>query len=150
MIQPERIAPSEQVKAAIVDYLRGMSGGFAQPIPDTQIRGMLDLSGTPKDAYGIIVACDDLGEHGGMNNHGILIDVRPRVLIFTHLNEDEDGSLCSSLVSDVLSCLRRLTYSLDGWHVAWTGNWATTPPVMDGSYRQCELSAMLPLNRLFR
>ncbi len=149
-IKPARVTPSRQVREAIVAYLQGVCGGWSNPIPQTQIRGLLDLSGTPKDAYGVIVACDDLGEHGGRNNNGVLIDVKPRVLVFTHLNEDADGSLCAALVSDVLESLRALEYDLDGWHVAWNGNWAATPPVMDGSYRQCELSSWLPLNRLFR
>ena len=149
-ITPNRVSPARQVMEAIVAYLRGVSGGWSNPIPQTQIRGLLDVSGTPKDAYGIIVECDDLGEHGGRNNGGILIDVKPRVLIFTHLNEDSDGSLCAALVSDALESLRALEYDLDGWHVAWKGNWSASPPVMAESYRQCELSAWLPLNRLFR
>lgn len=143
-------APEIQIKEALVAHLRGMCGGWSNPLPEEQIRGILDVSGTPKDAYGVVVACDNLGEHWGANNHGILIDVRPRIVIYTHINEDADGSLCSALVSDALMSIVRMRYSLDGWQVAWTGNWQAGEVAMVESYRQCELSATLPLVRLFR
>ena len=149
-IRPGRANPAGLVQEAVIEHLRGVCGGFANPIPVTQIRGMLDVSGTPKDAYGIIVACDDLGEHWGRNNGGVLIDVKPRVLCFTHMNEDSDGSLCSALTGDVLEAMRMIKYDLDGWDVAWGGNWSASSPVMDGNYRQVELSATLPLVRLYR
>lgn len=143
-----RVEPGRQVKEAIIAHLKGLCGSFSNPIPETQIRGMLDLSGAPRDAYGIIVSCADLGEHWGRNNGGVLIDVQPRIAVFTHLNDDADGSLCGALVSDVLAALRTMEYHLDGWKVMWTGNWTAGEPAMMDSFRQCELSATLPLNRL--
>ena len=145
-----RLSPEAQIKEAVVAHLRGLCGGFANPIPETQIRGLLDVSGTPKDAYGVVVACDNLGEHWGANNRGILIDAKPRIVIYTHINEDSDGSLCDALVSDVLMAMVGMKYSLDGWKVAWGGNWTASECTMVESYRQCELSATLPLIRLFR
>lgn len=149
-IRPARVEPARQVREAIVAHLRGLCGGFSNPIPPEQIRGMLDLSGSPRDGYGIIVSCADLGEHWGRNNGGVLIDVQPRIAVFTHLNDDADGSLCGALVSDVLGAMRSMRYELDGWRVMWTGNWTAGEPVMMDSFRQSELSATLPLNRLFR
>ena len=144
-----RLSPDAQVKEAIVAYLRGVCGTFSNPIPVEQIRGLLDVSGTPKDAYGIVVGCDNLGEHWGANNRGILIDVKPRIVVFTHINDDSDGSLCDALVSDVMEAMRRIEYSLDGWHVAWGGNWSVGEGVMQESFRQSELSATMPLVRQF-
>lgn len=150
MAMMTRLAPEILVKEAIIAHLRGLCGGWSNPIPQTQIRGILDLSGTPKDAYGVVVACDNLGEHWGRNNGGILIDVRPRILVYTHLNEDIDGSLCGAIVSDTLMAMVGIEYALDGWDVAWNGNWTTGETSMMESYRQCELSATLPLVRLYR
>lgn len=145
-----RLAPEIQVKEAIIAHLRGLCGGWSNPLPETQIRGILDVSGAPKDAYGVVVACDNLGEHWGANNHGILIDVKPRILIYTHLNDDADGTLCGALVSDTLMAMVGIKYRLDGWQVAWNGNWSAGETAMVESYRQCELSATLPMVRLFR
>ena len=147
-MRPARTSPARQVQEALIAHLRGVCGGWSNPIPETQIRGKLDVSGTPKDVCGVIVAVDDMGEHWGRNNGGVLIDVKPRVLCFSHMNEDADGSLCGAIVSDVLDALRSIEYVLDGWKVMWGGNWTVSQDEMDGSYQQCELSAMLPLNRL--
>ena len=145
-----RLSPEAQIKNAIIRHLHGVCGGFSNPIPVEQIRGILDVSGTPKDSYGIVVACDNLGEHWGANNGGVLIDVKPRIMVFTHINDDSDGTLCGALVSDVLEAMRGITYSLDGWHVAWGGNWSAGEPAMQESFRQSELSATIPLVRLFK
>ena len=140
-------APATQVKEAIVSHLRGVCNSFTMPIPQEQCRGILDLTGTPRDAYGIVVGCEDLGDHAG-NTGRILVDVKPVITVFTHLNEDEDGSLCDSLAADALDAMTGIQYALDGWRVAWNGNWAITDSGMDGSYRQVVLSATLPLNRV--
>ena len=75
--------------------------------------------------------------------------MKPRVVVFTHINEDSDGSLCDALVSDVLDAMRRIEYELDGWHVAWGGNWSAGECVMEESFRQSVLSATMPLVRQF-
>lgn len=148
MILADEIDPCQQVRHAIVRHLRGLCGGFARPIPETQVRGILDVSGEPKDSAGVVVACADLGEHWGASNRRILVDVNPRVVVFTHINEDADGSVCNALVSDVRQALQGLDYSLDGWRVAWVGNWTTGEYTLDGSFRQCELSATMPLQKV--
>ena len=137
-------APAVQIKEAIVNHLHGMIGFYTLPIPETQIRGILDLSGTPKDVYGITVSSEDLGDHAG-NTGRILVDIQPRITVFSHLDEDIDGALCDSLVSDTLSIMQSIAYSLDGWYVAWNGNWAVTDTSMDNSFRQIVLSATLPI-----
>lgn len=139
--------PAQQIKAAIVAHLRGVCGGFTLPIPQEQIRGLLDVSGTPRDAYGIVVSCEDLGDHFG-NTGGVLVDVRPSITIYTHINEDEDGGLCDAIASDVLGAMQSIAYILEGWLVAWNGSWTVADTTMDGSYRQIALSATLPLNRI--
>lgn len=122
------------------------SAGFSIDIPATQIRGILDLSGTPKDVYGITVSAEDQGDWAG-NTGRILVSIKPSITVFTHLDEDADGSLADSLVSDVLSIMQSIQYTLDGWYVAWTGNWAVTDTAMDNSFRQIVLSAVLPIVR---
>lgn len=150
MIESVTIDPAVQIRKAIIEHLQGLCGGFARPLPQTQIRGVLDLSGEPKDSCGVVVGCENRGEHWGANNHGILIDVQPRIVCFTHLNEDEDGSICTALVSDVAHAMRSIEYHIFGWDVKWNGNWMVGESTMDGSYRQIEMSATLPLVRLFR
>ena len=150
MILAEYIDPCQQIRHAIIRHLQGLCGGFARPLPQTQIRGVLDVSGDPKDSAGIVVGCDNAGEHWGANNRGILIDVSPRIVCFSHINEDADGSICNALVSDVANAIRSIHYDgLLGWEVKWNGNWMIGEYTMDGSYRQCEMSARLPLVRLF-
>ena len=122
------------------------SAGFSIDIPATQIRGILDLSGTPKDVYGITVSAEDQGDWAG-NTGRILVSIKPSITVFTHLDEDADGSLADSLVSDVLSIMQSIQYTLDGWTVAWNGNWAVTDTAMDNSFRQIVLSAVLPIVR---
>ena len=145
-------APAIQIKEAIVAHLRSYTGsnsesaGFSIDIPATQIRGILDLSGTPKDVYGITVSAEDQGDWAG-NTGRILVSIKPSITVFTHLDEDADGSLADSLVSDVLSIMQSIQYTLDGWYVAWTGNWAVTDTAMDNSFRQIVLSAVLPIVR---
>lgn len=140
------VAPAVQIRDAIVRHLRGMVGSYSLPIPVTQIRGTLDLSGTPKDAYGITVGAEDMGDHAG-NTGRVLVDVRPSITCFSHLEEDMDGALCDGLASDTLEIMRSIAYTLDGWYVAWNGNWTITDTLMDSSFRQVVLSATLPIVR---
>jgi hypothetical protein len=140
-------SPAVQIKNALIDYLRNVAGNFTLPIPAEQIRGILDISGTPKDAYGIIVNCADLGDHFG-NTGRVLVDCKPTICVYTHLDEDKDGTLLDSLAGDVLESVLGIMYSLDGWRVCWRGNWQTSGLTIDGAYRQVELSATLPLNRI--
>lgn len=140
------IAPATQVKNAIVAHLRGAVNSYTLPIPETQIRGILDLSGTPKDIYGITVSTEDLGDHAG-NTGRILVDVKATITVFSHLDEDVDGSLCDSLASDTLQIMQSITYKLDDWVVYWNGNWQVTDTVMDNSFRQNVLSTTIPIGR---
>lgn len=140
------IAPATQIKNAIVAHLRGAVNSYTLPIPETQIRGILDLSGTPKDVYGITVSTEDLGDHAG-NTGRILVDVKATITVFSHLDEDVDGSLCDSLTSDTLQIMQSITYKLDDWVVYWNGNWQVTDTVMDNSFRQNVLSTIIPIGR---
>lgn len=139
-------SPATQIKEAIVAHLRGMIGSYTLPIPQTQIRGILDLSGTPKDVYGITINAEDLGDHAG-NTGRVLVDIKPTITVFSHLDEDQDGTLCDSLASDTLTIMQSIQYKLDGWCVAWNGNWVVTDTMMDNSFRQIVLSATLPIVR---
>lgn len=144
------IDPCEQIRQTILSHLRGLCGGFRRPINQTQIREILDISGEPKDSAGVIVACENQGEHWGANNNGVLIDVQPRIVVFSHLNEDSDGAICNALVSDVLGAMQSISYTgVSGWDVKWRGNWTVSDKTMEGSYRQVEMTATLPLVRLF-
>ena len=139
-------APAIQIKEAIVAHLQGMVGDYTHPIPTTQIRGILDLSGTPKDAYGITINATDEGDWTGAHER-ILIRIVPTITVFTHLDEDMDGSLADSLVTDTLSIMQSIEYQLDGYQVASKGNWSVTDTQMDSSFRQVVLSAVLPIVR---
>lgn len=149
MILADYIEPCQQIRHAIILHLQGLCGGFARPIPQTQIRAILDVSGEPKDSCGIVVGCDNQGEHWGANNKGILIDVQPRIVCFSHINDDADGSICNAMVSDAINAIRSIRYTLLGWEVKWNGNWTIGNVQMDGSYRQVEMTATLPLVRQF-
>ena len=143
----QMIAPATQIKNAIVAHLRGAVNSYTLPIPETQIRGILDLSGTPKDVYGITVNVEDEGDWAG-NTGRILVRIKPTITIFSHLDEDVDGSLCDSLTSDTLQIMQSITYNLDGWIVSWNGNWQVTDTVMDNSFRQNVLTTILQINKI--
>lgn len=138
------IAPAVQIREAIVAHLRGMIGSYSLPIPETQIRGILDLTGTPKEAYGITVSAEDLGDHAG-NTGRRLVDIKPTITVFSHLDEDADGVLCDTLASDTLEIMQSIAYALDGWYVAWRGNWQIADTTMDGAFRTVVLTATLPI-----
>ena len=145
MILSENIDPCQQIRHAIVRHLQGLAGGFSRPLPITQIREILDVSGDPKDAAGIVVGAENAGDHNGQNTGGVLIDIIPKIVCFSHVNEDPDGSVANALVSDVRTAIESITYDLQGYKVAWNGSWRTGETILDGSYRQIELTATLPL-----
>lgn len=138
------LMPATQIQGAIVQHLQDNAGLFALPIPTDQIRRALDLSGEPKDAYGLIVSCADLGDHFG-GSQRILVDIRATVIAFTHLNEDENGLQCAALATDALRLVQSITYSLDGWRAYSPGNWTCAAPVISGNYRQIVLEATIPI-----
>jgi hypothetical protein len=104
------------------------------------------LSGTPKGLYGIVIAAEDMGDHAG-NSGRILVDIRPSITVFSHLEEDLDGQQCDTLTSDILRIMQEIQYELDGWQVAWNGNWQISSTQMSDSFRQVTLSATLPIMR---
>jgi hypothetical protein len=75
------------------------------------------------------------------------VDIQPRITVFSHLDEDVDGSLCDSLASDTLEIMQSIAYQLDGWYVAWNGNWQIADTTMDGAFRTVVLTATLPIVR---
>lgn len=144
-------APAIQIKEQIVEHLKSHAGsasesGFSIDVPEDQIRGILDLSGAPKGLFGITVSAEDQGDWAG-NTGRILVSIKPSITIFTHLDEDLDGALCDSLVSDVLTIMQSMVYDLEGWNVAWNGNWQVTDTAMDTSFRQAVLTAVLPITK---
>lgn len=148
MILSNYIDPCQEIRYVIIKHLHGLCGGFSRPINQTQIRAILDVSGDPKDSCGIIIGCENMGQHGGGDQHGILIDVQPRIVVFSHLNDDADGSICNALVADTSNAMQTINYSdVMGWRVKWNGSWTMGDATMDGSYRQIEMSATLPLVR---
>ena len=139
-------SPAAQIKSAIVRHLRGCAGGFSLPIPVEQIRGTLDVSGTPREAYGLVVSVEDLGDHDGWNTGRVLVDVRATITAYTHIEEDADGVLCDSLAAETLEAMQGIQYNLNGWLVHYNGNWGASDVSMDGAYRSITLAATLPLN----
>lgn len=141
------MAPAYQIRQEILRHLHGAVGSFSLPIPIEQIRGILDASGTPKETFGILVSVTDLGDHAGCTGR-ILVDVQPQILVYTHINDDPDGSLADSLATDVLNIMPSIQYGLDGWLVSYNGNWTATDAVMMDNFRQITLSAQIPLQRV--
>ena len=76
------------------------------------------------------------------------MDVRPSVTIYTHIDEDADGSLCDALASDALALMPTMQYAFDGWICHYSGNWTAGDVQMDGAYRTIQLAATLPLERI--
>lgn len=142
------MAPAIQAKRQIVEFLRLNAGGFSLPIPSEQIRAVLDVTAPDRDAYGIVVGCEDLGDHDGWNTGRVLVDVRPSVTIYTHIDEDADGTLCDALASDALALMPSMQYTFDGWLCHYGGNWTAGDVQMDGAYRTIQLAATLPLERI--
>ena len=139
-------APAIQIRDAITAYLRGRAQEFSLPVLPDQVRGTLDLSGTPKGLYGIVIAAEDMGDHAG-NTGRVLVDIRPSITVFSHLEEDMDGAQCDTLATDALDIMQSIAYQLEGWQVAWNGNWAVSGTTMSDSFRQVTLSATIPIMR---
>ena len=140
------MAPAQQIRQAIIDHLKGNVALFSLPIPTEQIRGVLDVSGTPKETYGIIVSANDLGNHSGFVGR-VLVDIQAQISIYTHLNDDAEGKLADALASDVLDIMQSISYTLDGWCVSYNGNWMQTDASMMDSFRQLTLSATIPIQK---
>jgi hypothetical protein len=139
-------APAVQIRDAITDHLRTRAQEFTLQVAPEQIRGILDLSGSPRGVYGIVVSAEDLGDHAG-NTGRVLVDIRPSITVFSHLEEDMDGSTCDTLATDALDIMQSIAYQLEGWQVAWNGNWTMSGTTMNDSYRQVTLAATIPIMR---
>ena len=108
MIQED---PASQIQQALVDEMRLRPPRGIDP---QQIRSSLDMSGQLKGFMGVTVSASDLGGHDGMPGR-ILADVKVRVMVWTHVDEDMDGSLCDGLASDVRRLLPTLNDNGDDW-----------------------------------
>ena len=137
-------APAIQIRDAIVQHLRGMSYAFSLPVAAEQIRGTLDLSGELKGLYGVTVAAEDGGDWAG-NTNRTLVSIRPRITVFTHLEDDVDGVQCDVLTTDLLNFMQQISYTLEGWQVAWNGNWQISSTGVYDSFRQNILTATIPI-----
>lgn len=139
-------APAIQIRDAITAHLRTKAADFNLQVQPDQIRGTLDLSGTPKGLYGIVIAAEDMGDHAG-NTGRVLVDIKPTITVFSHLEEDIDGQQCDTLTTDILAAMQGITYNLEGWAVAWNGNWQVTSTSINQSFRQNVLTATIPIVR---
>lgn len=141
--------PSQQIQLALIHEMRLRPPCGIDP---QQIRAKLDTSGELKGFCGITVSVSDLGGHNGLPGR-VLIDVRVRVTIWTHVDEDHDGSLCDNLSSEARKLLPMLNENgndwtlppLDGWAVRFPGVIQTGEPELsdDGAYRVKELSTTM-------
>ena len=136
--------PAIQIRQCIVEYLKARSQDFSLPVLPENIRGTLDISGAPKGAWGIIVSAEDMGDHAG-NTGRVLVDIRPRITIYSHLEEDLDGTLCDRVASDVMTIMQSIEYEMQGWMVAWNGNWTLADSSMSDSFRQKTMTALIPI-----
>lgn len=141
--------PARQIQTALIGEMRLRPPCGIDP---QQIRAKLDTSGELKGFCGITVSVSDLGGHDGMPGR-ILVDVKVRVMVWTHVDEDMDGSLCDDLASDVRRLLPTLNDNgddwtlppLDGWAVRFPGIVQTGEPELsdDGAFRVKELSTTM-------
>ncbi|MBQ7177545.1 MAG: hypothetical protein IJS08_09030 [Victivallales bacterium] len=132
--------PAIQIRDSIITRLQDELRAL---LPSGQIRGQLDVSGEPRGDRGLVVSCEDLGGHGGMPGR-ILVDVKANITAFTHLEEDQAGAKLDELVSEVITAVEGLHYSLFGWAVGFPGVWQSAPyEIMANSFRACTISATL-------
>ena len=151
MIQED---PARQVQQALINEMRLRPPCGIDP---SQIRAKLDTSGEMKGFSGITVSVSDLGGHDGLPGR-ILVDVKVRVMVWTHVDEDKDGSLCDDLASETMRLMPTLNDNnddwilppLDGWAVRFPGNIQTDEPELsaDGAYRVKEISTTMFLQNL--
>lgn len=140
------------MRNALVDHLRGLAGEFSRPVEPSQIRGMLDMSGQPRESLGVVVSGEDLGDHAG-NTGRILVDVRLVCSVWSHIDEDADGILCDTLAEDVFMGVLSMDWRNHmpyGWSCAWNGNWTIGESELEASWRRKTLMAVLPLVRNVR
>ena len=140
------LAPAMQIREQIIEHLKGNVAMFSLPIPTEQIRAVLDVSGTPKDTYGVIVSASDLGDHSGFVGR-VLVDIQAQLTIYTHINDDPEGRLADALASDVLNIMQGIQYTLDGWAVSYNGTWSETDASMMDAFRQITLTATIPIQK---
>lgn len=141
--------PAPQIQQCLIDLLR--QAAIPSVDPD-DIRGTLDTSGRPKGFTGCTVHAVDRGNHNGIPGR-ILVDVEVDIDVYSHVNEDADGSICSNAVSFIRPLLPSLSDMgndwtlppLENWRVRYPGNWETTGPVLspDAAYRVYTISATL-------
>jgi len=113
-------------------------------LPPSQVRGQLDVSGEMRGTEGAVVSASDKGGHNGLPGR-ILVDADVSICVFTHLDDDTDGSRLDELVSAVFGALPSIAYpQFPGWRVTFPGIWqASSPQIMDDSYRQQTLTATI-------
>ena len=138
------LEPAIQIRQCIISHLRARAQDFSLPVLPEQIRGQLDVSGAPKGAWGVIVSADDLGDHAG-NTGRILVDIRPRIAIYSHLDEDADGTICDRVATDVMTIMDEIQYDMQGWMVVWNGNWTLTDSAISDTFRQKIMTATIPI-----
>lgn len=136
--------PAHEVCVEIVKFLRNLAPALG--LDEGQIREVLDVSGQPKDLAGITVGVADKGDHPGCVGR-VLVDVEPTVTIWTHINDDADGSLCNTIAGAVLADITSITYNCPSWKVAFKGSWSMTAPTAAEAYRAIRITATLPLVR---
>lgn len=146
--------PARQIQQALITEMRLRPPCGIDP---QQIRAKLDTSGELKGFSGITVSVSDLGGHDGLPGR-ILVDVKVRVTIWTHVDEDMDGSLCDDLASDARRLMPTLNDTgedwilppLDGWAVRFPGTIAVGEPELsdDGAYRIKEITTTMYLQNL--
>lgn len=138
-------APSYQIEEALKNVLQTNISA----VSSAQIRRVLDLSGADKGTAGVVISVADNGGFSAAATRTV-ISCTAEVVCYTHLEDDLDGEVFDSLVSQALIALQGATYVLEGWRVALPsgyGSWSVARTGTDGSFRQAALTATVHLHQ---
>ena len=119
--------PATQFNNTLITHLQT---ALSDDLEAGQIRGRLDVSGDdPRGIIGIVCSTVDSGSHSGTVGRQ-LIDLSTTITIYTHLDEDADGTNFEGIVEKVITALETFSPSVTGWEIHYIQAPQSTPVSM--------------------
>lgn len=127
----------------MVDRLRDAAHSGRLPV-GADVRGAYDVSPPNAGEWGVVVAAGAARQL--FDRAPGVVDCDITVTIYTHLDEDEDGSVHRAMAGVVLDALAGYNAQVGGWHLAMPLVLEPGLLAMDGVYRSQVWSGVLHCN----